>query len=64
MAGRRQPAAVHALVNALNSIQNWPTGMTVPLSYGPGNSHDPNHCLEWIRRANGTWDTYSGWTCF
>lgn len=59
-----QPVTRQSLVNALNGIQNFQTGLTVPLSFAPGNSHDPNHCLEWIRRANDTWQTYSGWNCF
>jgi ABC-type branched-subunit amino acid transport system substrate-binding protein len=59
-----QPVNRQSLVNALNSIKNFQTGLTVPLSYAPENSHDPNHCLQWIRRNNGTWETYSGWNCF
>jgi branched-chain amino acid transport system substrate-binding protein len=59
-----QPVNRQTLVNALNSIKNFDTGLTVPLSYSPGNSHDPNGCLQWIRRNNGTWDTYSDWKCF
>jgi ABC-type branched-subunit amino acid transport system substrate-binding protein len=59
-----QPVTRQSLVNALNGIRNFQTGLTVPLSYAPGNSHDPNHCLQWIRRSNNTWATYSGWNCF
>jgi len=50
------------LVEALNSLQGFQTGWSVPLSYGSGN-HDPNHCFQWIRNENGSWTTYSGWTC-
>lgn len=59
-----QPVTRQSLVNALNGIQNFQTGLTVPLSYSPGNSHDPNHCLQWIRRTHNTWQTYSDWNCF
>ena len=59
-----KPVNRQSLVDALNSIQNFQSGLTVPLSYSPGNSHDPNHCLQWIRRANNTWQTYSDWNCF
>jgi ABC-type branched-subunit amino acid transport system substrate-binding protein len=59
-----QPVTRQSLVNALNSIKNFQTGLTVPLSYAPGNSHDPNGCLQWIRRSSGTWETYSDWKCF
>lgn len=59
-----QPISRQSLVNSLNGIKNFQTGLTVPLSYAPESSHDPNHCLQWIKRANNTWDTYSGWNCF
>ena len=53
------------LVDALNSIQNFDTqGLTKPLSYSAGNSHDPNKCFQWIQKRSGTWTTYSGWNCF
>jgi branched-chain amino acid transport system substrate-binding protein len=54
-----------SLANALNAIKNFDTkGLSVPLAYQPGNSHDPNHCFQWIRKVNGTWTTHSGWNCF
>jgi len=59
-----RPVNPASLVAALNSITNFDTGLTVPLSYGPGASHDPNHCIQWIRNQQGTWHTYSGWNCF
>jgi ABC-type branched-subunit amino acid transport system substrate-binding protein len=59
-----QPVTRQSLVNSLNSIKNFATGLTVPLSYSSGGSHDPNGCLQWIRRSNNTWSTYSGWNCF
>ena len=52
-----------SLADALNSIKNFDTGLTVPISYSEGPLHDPNHCFQWIRNENGTWTTYSGWTC-
>jgi branched-chain amino acid transport system substrate-binding protein len=58
------PVTPASLVTALNSIRNYDTGLTVPLSYSAGPSHDPNRCVEWIRNQQGTWHTYSGWTCF
>ena len=52
------------LVDALNGITNFDTQMTVPISYTAGASHDPNHCVQWIQNKQGTWHTYSDWTCF
>ncbi|MGI8609565.1 MAG: ABC transporter substrate-binding protein, partial [Candidatus Dormibacteria bacterium] len=57
------------LVDALNTIQNFDTGWSKPLSYAPGN-HDPNHCFKWMKHDNkqskdgGTWHTVSDWMCF
>src|SRR5437660_6459456 len=53
-----------SLVQALNGIQNFDTGWSVPLSYGPG-AHDPNHCFTYTADAapNGSWHTVSGWIC-
>jgi ABC-type branched-subunit amino acid transport system substrate-binding protein len=54
-----------SLVNALNGIQNFDTGWSVPLSYGPG-PHDPNHCFRYTVDAapNGSWRTMpGGWIC-
>jgi ABC-type branched-subunit amino acid transport system substrate-binding protein len=52
------------LVQALNGTQNFDTGWSVPLSYGPG-AHDPNHCFTYTTDAapNGSWHTVSGWIC-
>jgi ABC-type branched-subunit amino acid transport system substrate-binding protein len=52
-----------SLVDALNTIKNFETGLTVPITYSAGSSHDPNHCFNWIRNENGVWTTYSNWTC-
>ncbi|MFN2466441.1 MAG: ABC transporter substrate-binding protein [Candidatus Dormibacteria bacterium] len=57
-----------SLVDALNSIQNFDTGWSVPLTYGPG-THDPNHCFRWMKHDNkppdqgGTWHTVSDYKC-
>jgi ABC-type branched-subunit amino acid transport system substrate-binding protein len=66
-----QPVNRQSLVNALNSIKNFQTGLTVPLSFSAGDPknppstwHDPNGCLQWIKRDHGTWNTYSDWNCF
>src|SRR3989440_1550898 len=40
----------NSLVQALNGIQNFDTGWSVPLSYGPG-AHDPNHCFTYTADA-------------
>ena len=52
------------LVQALNGIQNFETGWSVPLSYGSG-AHDPNHCFRYTvdNAPNGSWRTASGWIC-
>jgi branched-chain amino acid transport system substrate-binding protein len=57
------PVNRKTLVDALNSIKNFDTGLTPPISYSAGPSHDPNHCFQWIRNEQGTWTTYSDWTC-
>lgn len=51
-----------SLIQALNSTQNFETGWSVPLSYGPG-SHDPNHCFTYTSHVGGNWHTESGWVC-
>jgi ABC-type branched-subunit amino acid transport system substrate-binding protein len=58
------------LVTALNSIQNFDTGWSKPISYGPGN-HDPNHCFMWTHhdgkqaKDGGTWSTVgTAWHCY
>src|SRR5438128_12480711 len=51
-----------SLVQALNSIQGFQTGWSVPLSYGSGN-HDPNHCFTYTASNGNGWHTTSGWVC-
>jgi branched-chain amino acid transport system substrate-binding protein len=59
------PVNRQSLVNALNGIKNFNDGgITPPFSYGPGNGHDPLHCLEWLHNYNGQWRTTSNWNCF
>ena len=59
------PVTRQSLVNALNNLRNFDNGgITPPISYAPGNSHDPLHCLQWIHNTNGQWRTTSGWNCF
>ena len=50
------------LVQALNSMQNFQTGWSVPLTYGPG-AHDPNRCFTYTSAEGGGWHTTSGWVC-
>ncbi len=57
-----------SLVQALDSIHNFPTGWSSPISYGTGN-HDPNHCVRQMQHdpqpfPNGTWHTVSDWKCY
>jgi branched-chain amino acid transport system substrate-binding protein len=59
----KNPVNRKSLVDALNSIKNFDTGLTVPISYSAGSSHDPNHCFNWIRNEKGVWTTYSDWVC-
>jgi branched-chain amino acid transport system substrate-binding protein len=59
------PVNRQSLVDALNGIKNFDDGgITTPFSYGPGNGHDPLHCLEWLHNYNGQWRTTSNWNCF
>jgi ABC-type branched-subunit amino acid transport system substrate-binding protein len=53
-----------SLIQALNGVQNFDTGWSVPLSYGSG-AHDPNRCFTYTQDAapNGSWHTTSGWIC-
>jgi ABC-type branched-subunit amino acid transport system substrate-binding protein len=51
-----------SLVQALDSTQNFNTGWSVPLSYGPG-AHDPNHCFTYTADSGSGWHTTSGWIC-
>jgi branched-chain amino acid transport system substrate-binding protein len=54
-----------SLVDALNNLRNFDTGgITLPISYAPGNGHDPLKCLQWLHNTNGRWRTTSGWNCF
>jgi ABC-type branched-subunit amino acid transport system substrate-binding protein len=58
------PLTRKSLVDSLNGIQNFSTGLTVPISYHAGSAHDPNRCYQWIHNQQGTWATDSGWKCF
>lgn len=59
------PVTRQSLVNSLNNLKNFDDGgLTPPFSYGPGSSHDPLHCLQWLHNYNGQWRTTSGWNCF
>jgi hypothetical protein len=58
------PVTRKSLVDSLNGISNLSTGLSVPLSYSAGASHDPNRCYQWIHNQSGTWATSSGWNCF
>jgi branched-chain amino acid transport system substrate-binding protein len=59
------PVTRTSLVDALNGLKNLDNGgITQPISYGPGNSHDPLKCLQWLHNNNGQWRTTSGWNCF
>ena len=56
------------LVQALDSIRNFQTGWSSPISYGTGN-HDPNHCVRQTQHdpspfPQGTWHTVSDWKCY
>ncbi|TMB46479.1 MAG: hypothetical protein E6J53_04940 [Chloroflexi bacterium] len=51
-----------SLVQALNSLQGFQTGWSVPLSYGSG-PHDPNHCFNYTSHEGGAWHTTSSWIC-
>src|SRR5205814_8480234 len=53
-----------SLIQALNGIQNFQTGWSVPLSYGQG-AHDPNRCFTYTvdNAPRGTWSTLGGWHC-
>ncbi|HYL07525.1 MAG TPA: ABC transporter substrate-binding protein, partial [Candidatus Udaeobacter sp.] len=51
-----------SLVQALDSMQGFQTGWSVPLSYGSG-AHDPNHCFTYTADGGSGWHTTSGWIC-
>ena len=59
-----KPVSRSSLVAALQSIKSWNNGITVPLTYGSGNKHDPNRCFQYTQNKSGTWHTYTGWKCF
>jgi ABC-type branched-subunit amino acid transport system substrate-binding protein len=59
------PVTRQSLVDALNNLRNLDDGgITTPISYSAGSSHDPLHCLQWLHNYNGQWRTTSGWNCF
>ncbi len=59
------PLTRTSLANALNGLKNFDDGgITQPISYGAGSSHDPLKCLQWLHNTNGQWRTTSGWNCF
>jgi len=51
-----------SLIQALDGLQGFQTGWSVPLSYGPGD-HDPNRCFTFTADSGGGWHTTSGWVC-
>src|SRR5438445_3138711 len=51
-----------SLVQALDAMQGFQTGWSVPLSYGSGN-HDPNRCFTYTASNGNGWHTTSGWVC-
>lgn len=58
-----------SLVQALNSIQNFDTGWSKPISYSNSPTHDPNKCVTWVKHEpqaypDGTWRTYTDWKCY
>jgi ABC-type branched-subunit amino acid transport system substrate-binding protein len=52
----------NSLVQALDGLQNFQTGWSVPLSYGSG-AHDPNHCFTYTVNNGSDWHTTTGWIC-
>ncbi|HEX3606451.1 MAG TPA: ABC transporter substrate-binding protein [Candidatus Dormibacteraeota bacterium] len=57
------PPTSRSLVDSLNHITRWDSGLAEPFSFRPG-AHDPNRCFQWIRNQQGVWHAYSGWNCF
>lgn len=51
-----------SLIQALDGMQGFQTGWSVPLSYGSG-PHDPNHCFTYTANNGSGWHTTSGWVC-
>lgn len=59
------PVTRKSLVDALNGLKNFDNGgITPPISYSAGGSHDPLKCFQWLKNSNGQWRTTSGWNCF
>lgn len=59
------PVTRKSLVDALNGLKNFDNGgITPPISYSPGNGHDPLKCFQWLKNTSGRWRTTSGWNCF
>ncbi len=54
--------SAETLIQALDSMQNFQTGWSVPLSYGSG-AHDPNHCFTYTADNGNGWHTTSSWIC-
>jgi ABC-type branched-subunit amino acid transport system substrate-binding protein len=52
----------NSLVQALDGLQSFQTGWSVPLSYGSG-AHDPNHCFTYTANNGSGWHTTTGWIC-
>jgi ABC-type branched-subunit amino acid transport system substrate-binding protein len=52
----------NSLVQALDGLQNFQTGWSVPVSYGSGD-HDPNHCFTYTANNGSGWHTTTGWIC-
>lgn len=50
------------LAQALNSMNGYQTGWSVPISYGSG-AHDPNRCFTYTANNGNGWRTTSGWVC-
>jgi len=47
-----------SFVAALNATKNFNAGLpSVPLSYGPAATHDPNRCFWMLQNKNVTWTT-------
>ena len=51
-----------SLIQALQGMQGFQTGWSVPLSYGSG-SHDPNRCFTYTANSGSGWHTTSSWIC-
>jgi ABC-type branched-subunit amino acid transport system substrate-binding protein len=51
-----------SLIQALQSMQGFQTGWSVPLSYGSG-THDPNRCFTYTANNGSGWHTTTSWIC-